>query len=204
MNDWFVSPQIHTFTLITIIIVISFICRIFSLYPLRFLSSKLSTCDQLSYRTEHMRTLSSVKPAAGHTQFMRWLFVKANQDTPRCYRLFCVSESPLKAFPRTTTERILSVCLSAGKPTSWCRSWWTWLSACCSSRGSTETTTSPCWPTRWCLQLMWVCVTSADIRPRSISVSSEGHRVSSVHRRVRVLVVIVVLQLSTVKQTCIL
>ncbi|XP_076609406.1 phosphatidylinositol N-acetylglucosaminyltransferase subunit Q [Chaetodon auriga] len=45
--------------------------RIFRLYPLRFLSSKLSTCDQLSYRTEHMRTLSSVKPAVGHTQFMR-------------------------------------------------------------------------------------------------------------------------------------
>lgn len=45
--------------------------RVFNLYPLRFLSSKLSTCDQLSYRTEHMRTLSSTKPAAGHTQFMR-------------------------------------------------------------------------------------------------------------------------------------
>ncbi|KAM6966739.1 phosphatidylinositol N-acetylglucosaminyltransferase subunit Q [Tautogolabrus adspersus] len=45
--------------------------RIFSLYPLRFLSSKLSTCVQLSYRTEHMRTLSSSKPAAGHTEFMR-------------------------------------------------------------------------------------------------------------------------------------
>uniref|UniRef100_A0A3B4ZLD3 Phosphatidylinositol glycan anchor biosynthesis class Q n=1 Tax=Stegastes partitus TaxID=144197 RepID=A0A3B4ZLD3_9TELE len=45
--------------------------RIFSLYPLRFLSTKLSTCVQLSYRTEHMRTLSSPKAAAGHTQFMR-------------------------------------------------------------------------------------------------------------------------------------
>ncbi|GLD72420.1 phosphatidylinositol N-acetylglucosaminyltransferase subunit Q isoform X2, partial [Lates japonicus] len=45
--------------------------RIFSLSPLRFLSSKLSTCVQLSYRIEHMRTLSSPKPAAGHTQFMR-------------------------------------------------------------------------------------------------------------------------------------
>lgn len=45
--------------------------RLFSLYPLRFLSSKLSTCVQLSYRTEHMRTLSSAKPAAGHAQFMR-------------------------------------------------------------------------------------------------------------------------------------
>ncbi|XP_042369719.1 phosphatidylinositol N-acetylglucosaminyltransferase subunit Q-like, partial [Plectropomus leopardus] len=30
-----------------------------------------STCVQLSYRTEHMRTISSRKAAAGHTQFMR-------------------------------------------------------------------------------------------------------------------------------------
>ncbi|KAG7223198.1 hypothetical protein INR49_015806 [Caranx melampygus] len=45
--------------------------RIFSLFPFQFLSRKLSTCVQLSYRTEHMRTLSSPKPAAGHTQFMR-------------------------------------------------------------------------------------------------------------------------------------
>uniref|UniRef100_A0A672YKM5 Phosphatidylinositol glycan anchor biosynthesis, class Q n=1 Tax=Sphaeramia orbicularis TaxID=375764 RepID=A0A672YKM5_9TELE len=45
--------------------------RIFSLYPVRFLSSKLSTCVQLSYRTEHMRALCSPKAAAGHTQFMR-------------------------------------------------------------------------------------------------------------------------------------
>lgn len=45
--------------------------RLFSLYPLRFLSSKLSTCVQLSYRTQHMRTISSRTPAAGHTQFMR-------------------------------------------------------------------------------------------------------------------------------------
>ncbi|XP_041853139.1 phosphatidylinositol N-acetylglucosaminyltransferase subunit Q [Melanotaenia boesemani] len=45
--------------------------RIFSLFPLRFLSSKLSTCVQLSYRTEHMRTLSSPKAAANHTEFMR-------------------------------------------------------------------------------------------------------------------------------------
>lgn len=45
--------------------------RLFSLYPLRFLSSKFSTCVQLSYRTDHMRTLSSAKPAADHTLFMR-------------------------------------------------------------------------------------------------------------------------------------
>lgn len=45
--------------------------RFFSLYPLRFLSSKLSTCVQLSYRTEHMRTISSRKSATGHAQFMR-------------------------------------------------------------------------------------------------------------------------------------
>ncbi|KAF0033202.1 hypothetical protein F2P81_015492 [Scophthalmus maximus] len=45
--------------------------RVFSLLPFRFLSSKLSSCVQLSYRTEHVRTLSSSRPAAGHTEFMR-------------------------------------------------------------------------------------------------------------------------------------
>ncbi|XP_053299930.1 phosphatidylinositol N-acetylglucosaminyltransferase subunit Q [Pleuronectes platessa] len=45
--------------------------RIFSWYPLRLLGSKLSTCVQLNYRTEHMRTISSTKPAAGHSDFMR-------------------------------------------------------------------------------------------------------------------------------------
>ncbi|XP_049417444.1 phosphatidylinositol N-acetylglucosaminyltransferase subunit Q [Epinephelus fuscoguttatus] len=45
--------------------------RLFSLYPVQFLSSKLSTCVQLSYRAEHMRTISSRKPATGHMQFMR-------------------------------------------------------------------------------------------------------------------------------------
>ncbi|XP_061567846.1 phosphatidylinositol N-acetylglucosaminyltransferase subunit Q isoform X2 [Cololabis saira] len=45
--------------------------RIFNVFPLRFLASKLSTCVQLSYRTEHMRTISSPKAAADNTQFMR-------------------------------------------------------------------------------------------------------------------------------------
>ncbi|XP_056144441.1 phosphatidylinositol N-acetylglucosaminyltransferase subunit Q isoform X2 [Lampris incognitus] len=51
----------------------SWICsiRVFNIYPLRFLSSKLSTCVQLSYRTEHMKTLSSMRRAASHTEFMR-------------------------------------------------------------------------------------------------------------------------------------
>lgn len=45
--------------------------RVFGLFPLRFLSGKLSTCVQLSYRTEHLRTLSADQPAAGHVRFMR-------------------------------------------------------------------------------------------------------------------------------------
>uniref|UniRef100_A0A1A7Z1L2 Phosphatidylinositol glycan, class Q n=1 Tax=Iconisemion striatum TaxID=60296 RepID=A0A1A7Z1L2_9TELE len=45
--------------------------RIFSAFPLRFLSSILSTFVQLSHRTEHMRALSSPKSAEGHVQFMR-------------------------------------------------------------------------------------------------------------------------------------
>lgn len=45
--------------------------RVFSLPPLRFISSKLSTCVQLSYRTDHLRALCSSKPATDHTHFMR-------------------------------------------------------------------------------------------------------------------------------------
>ncbi|KAM4717594.1 phosphatidylinositol N-acetylglucosaminyltransferase subunit Q isoform 1-T2 [Anableps anableps] len=45
--------------------------RIFTVFPLRFLASKLSTCVQLRYRAEHMRTLSAPEAAAGHTDFMR-------------------------------------------------------------------------------------------------------------------------------------
>lgn len=45
--------------------------RIFSLFPLPFLSSKLSTCVQLSYRTQHMRTLWSTKSASDQRHFMR-------------------------------------------------------------------------------------------------------------------------------------
>lgn len=46
--------------------------RVFSLQPLSFMFSKLSTCNQLSYRTDHMGALSSAKAATGHEQFMRW------------------------------------------------------------------------------------------------------------------------------------
>uniref|UniRef100_A0A667WST4 Phosphatidylinositol glycan anchor biosynthesis, class Q n=1 Tax=Myripristis murdjan TaxID=586833 RepID=A0A667WST4_9TELE len=48
----------------------TWICNL-CVYPVRFLSTKLSTCIQLSYRTEHMTTLSSPNPAATHTHFMR-------------------------------------------------------------------------------------------------------------------------------------
>lgn len=45
--------------------------RIFSLFPLPFLSSKLSTCVQLSCRTEHMTTLWSTQTAPDHRLFIR-------------------------------------------------------------------------------------------------------------------------------------
>uniref|UniRef100_A0A3P8VHF6 Phosphatidylinositol glycan anchor biosynthesis, class Q n=1 Tax=Cynoglossus semilaevis TaxID=244447 RepID=A0A3P8VHF6_CYNSE len=41
------------------------------LLPLNFLCSKLSTCVQLSYRSDHLRALSSPKTAVGHSEFMR-------------------------------------------------------------------------------------------------------------------------------------
>ncbi|XP_041720513.1 phosphatidylinositol N-acetylglucosaminyltransferase subunit Q [Coregonus clupeaformis] len=45
--------------------------RILNVRPMRFISSKLSTCVQLSYRTEHLQTVSSPTRASTHTHFMR-------------------------------------------------------------------------------------------------------------------------------------
>ncbi|XP_019745424.1 phosphatidylinositol N-acetylglucosaminyltransferase subunit Q isoform X1 [Hippocampus comes] len=56
-----------------ILAVWTWICsmRVFEVFPLPFLWSKLSSCVQLSYRTQLLKTLSSHKPAENHTQFIR-------------------------------------------------------------------------------------------------------------------------------------
>uniref|UniRef100_A0A8C7I6T5 Phosphatidylinositol glycan anchor biosynthesis, class Q n=1 Tax=Oncorhynchus kisutch TaxID=8019 RepID=A0A8C7I6T5_ONCKI len=45
--------------------------RILNMRPMRFISSKLSTCLQLSYRTEHLQTVCSPTRATAHNHFMR-------------------------------------------------------------------------------------------------------------------------------------
>uniref|UniRef100_A0AAZ3QN44 Phosphatidylinositol N-acetylglucosaminyltransferase subunit Q n=1 Tax=Oncorhynchus tshawytscha TaxID=74940 RepID=A0AAZ3QN44_ONCTS len=45
--------------------------RILNVRPMRFISSKLSTCLQLSYRTEHLQTVCSPTRATAHNHFMR-------------------------------------------------------------------------------------------------------------------------------------
>ncbi|XP_034151555.1 phosphatidylinositol N-acetylglucosaminyltransferase subunit Q [Esox lucius] len=45
--------------------------RILNVFPLRFISSKLCSCVQLSYRTEHLQTVSSPTRATSHTDYMR-------------------------------------------------------------------------------------------------------------------------------------
>uniref|UniRef100_UPI001EAEC230 phosphatidylinositol N-acetylglucosaminyltransferase subunit Q-like n=1 Tax=Oncorhynchus gorbuscha TaxID=8017 RepID=UPI001EAEC230 len=45
--------------------------RILNVHPMRFISSKLSTCVQLSYRTEHLQTVCSPTRATAHNHFMR-------------------------------------------------------------------------------------------------------------------------------------
>ncbi|MBN3303963.1 phosphatidylinositol N-acetylglucosaminyltransferase subunit Q isoform X2 [Amia ocellicauda] len=42
-----------------------------NVWPVRFVSSKLSTCIQISHRTEHLQTVSSTKKAEEHMEFMR-------------------------------------------------------------------------------------------------------------------------------------
>ncbi|XP_048860496.1 phosphatidylinositol N-acetylglucosaminyltransferase subunit Q isoform X2 [Brienomyrus brachyistius] len=44
---------------------------ILNVWPVHFVSSKLSTCVQLSYRTDHLQTISSPSRAVRHTEFMR-------------------------------------------------------------------------------------------------------------------------------------
>uniref|UniRef100_A0A673ZHF4 Phosphatidylinositol glycan anchor biosynthesis, class Q n=1 Tax=Salmo trutta TaxID=8032 RepID=A0A673ZHF4_SALTR len=44
---------------------------ILNVRPMRFISSKLSTCVQLSYRTEHLQTVCSPTRATAHNHFMR-------------------------------------------------------------------------------------------------------------------------------------
>ncbi|KAL0992583.1 hypothetical protein UPYG_G00095320 [Umbra pygmaea] len=45
--------------------------RILNVRPVRFVSSKLCSCVQLSYRTEHLQTISFPTRATTHTDFMR-------------------------------------------------------------------------------------------------------------------------------------
>ncbi|XP_061702042.1 phosphatidylinositol N-acetylglucosaminyltransferase subunit Q isoform X3 [Syngnathoides biaculeatus] len=45
--------------------------RVFCVFPLPFLWSKLSSCVQLSYRSQHLKALSSQKTADNHMQFIR-------------------------------------------------------------------------------------------------------------------------------------
>ncbi|XP_031676237.1 phosphatidylinositol N-acetylglucosaminyltransferase subunit Q [Oncorhynchus kisutch] len=45
--------------------------RILNMRTMRFISSKLSTCLQLSYRTEHLQTVCSPTRATAHNHFMR-------------------------------------------------------------------------------------------------------------------------------------
>ncbi|XP_063077530.1 phosphatidylinositol N-acetylglucosaminyltransferase subunit Q [Engraulis encrasicolus] len=45
--------------------------RILNSRPAQFISSKLSTCVQLGYRTEHLQTVASTKKATEHMDFMR-------------------------------------------------------------------------------------------------------------------------------------
>ncbi|XP_006637232.2 phosphatidylinositol N-acetylglucosaminyltransferase subunit Q [Lepisosteus oculatus] len=46
-------------------------CRLLNLWPVHFVSSKLSTCIQVGHRTEHLQTVSSPRKAVDHMAFMR-------------------------------------------------------------------------------------------------------------------------------------
>ncbi|KAK1799095.1 hypothetical protein P4O66_007360, partial [Electrophorus voltai] len=45
--------------------------RILNIWPVQFISSKMSTCVQTAYRTNHFQTVFSTKKATSHMEFMR-------------------------------------------------------------------------------------------------------------------------------------
>ncbi|KAB5554279.1 hypothetical protein PHYPO_G00048500 [Pangasianodon hypophthalmus] len=45
--------------------------RVLNIWPVRFISSKLSTCVQAGYRTDHFQTVFSTRKATTHMDFMR-------------------------------------------------------------------------------------------------------------------------------------
>lgn len=46
--------------------------RVLKLWPLSFIWSKLSTCEQLGHRLEHLQIISSNRKAQNQTQLMRY------------------------------------------------------------------------------------------------------------------------------------
>lgn len=49
----------------------SVFCRVLNIWPVRFISSKLSTCVQAGCRTDDFHTVFSTRKAATHMDFMR-------------------------------------------------------------------------------------------------------------------------------------
>lgn len=47
-------------------------CRVLKFWPLSFLWSKLSTCEQLGHRLQHLQVISSNKKAQNQNQLMRY------------------------------------------------------------------------------------------------------------------------------------
>lgn len=47
-------------------------CRLLKFWPLSFLWSKLSTCEQLGHRLQHLQVISSNKKAQNQNQLMRY------------------------------------------------------------------------------------------------------------------------------------
>lgn len=47
-------------------------CRVLKFWPLSFLWSKLSTCEQLGHRLQHLQIISSNKKAQNQNQLMRY------------------------------------------------------------------------------------------------------------------------------------
>ena len=131
--------------------------RLWKLWPLSFIRSKLSTCEQLQHRLKHLSLIFSTEKAQNPMQLMRYgLLYKEWWGGPSSSSpLLCIVPPARPLRPQAVSSCAVPDCLPLpGRPTRWLLCCWTWPLACCCSPGSTAITELDSWPTPWSLWLM--------------------------------------------------
>lgn len=117
-NVWFFYLNVTFIIFIYLFNYFNCFCRVLNIWPVRFMSSKLSTCVQAGYRTDHFQTVFSTRKATRHMDFMRY--------KPFIFTLVFISvQTYFMSGPWRVCDSAVCFCLSAGRRTCSCPSLWT-------------------------------------------------------------------------------